>query len=204
MNTNLSKLSDFVIEQINDHNNQMKTMSYTGGQQRKIRGEFVENLVGQVIEKICNYIGLQNYAVKYREKLMLKSVNGYTKSHGVDVHVYIHDEFALAIECKSYLDACYYDRACVDLHLIKQYCGSHVKTMIVSLENSIEENTKLFYDDLFNEPVDNVCLLSSYTRSSKIPFWQRYSSTQENTQYINAFLETLYSIISASSIPTLF
>ena len=97
-----------------------------GGELRAARGELVESLV----KECCELVGL-DYR-KGTSDFQTISVKGYTKKHQVDGHVYKNGKLILIIEAKSYLDLCYYERACHDFKVMKLKHPS-VPCILVSL-----------------------------------------------------------------------
>ena len=118
------------------------------------RGENIENFVKKVINLFNIEYGVNVYAIKGNDdKKELKIPNTeIKKEHQVDIHIYKNDIFIAVIECKAYLDSCYYIRACNDFTLFKKF-GYNVKKYIFTLEDSIKDDTKIFID----YETDNVC-----------------------------------------------
>ena len=65
----------------------------------------------------------------------------------VDRHCFIDDEMVAAIECKTYLDKCYMQRASDDFKLMKTQLPN-LQGIIVSLEDSIAANS---FDFIMNK-----------------------------------------------------
>lgn len=57
----------------------------------------------------------------------------------VDKHIYINGKLELIIECKTYLDKCYLQRACDDFRLIKKGIDYPIEAWVISLENGISD-----------------------------------------------------------------
>ena len=174
------------------------TSNYSGGKMRGDRGEDIETFVINSI----NYIGKElktNLIAKKGssdKKLMKLEINNKVikKMHQVDVHVYLNKNFICAIECKAYLDSCYYVRACDDFKLFKKF-GYDIKNYIFTLENSIDEDTKLFTDHITDNICDNVFYILDGKRSSSKPIYdERYKKEINNDNFIN-FIEFIFNLI---------
>lgn len=73
--------------------------------------------------------------------------DGEEISESVDRHCFINNEMVLAIECKTYLDKCYMQRASDDFKLMKTQLPN-LQGVIVSLEDSIAANS---FDFIMNK-----------------------------------------------------
>ena len=73
--------------------------------------------------------------------------DGEEISESVDRHCFIDNEMVLAIECKTYLDKCYMQRASDDFKLMKTQLPN-LQGVIVSLEDSIATNS---FDFIMNK-----------------------------------------------------
>lgn len=72
--------------------------------------------------------------------VMIVDEDGEEISESVDRHCFIDNEMVLAIECKTYLDKCYMQRASDDFKLMKTQLPN-LQGIIVSLEDSIAANS---------------------------------------------------------------
>lgn len=97
--------------------------------------------------------------------------NGNTYYVHVDKHCYIGEDFVLAIESKSYLDACYYARASSDFRLLKQYYNINLICVVLSIEDAVKESSKKFIDD--EGWIDATFILTDGKRSSAKPIWNK-------------------------------
>jgi len=151
--------------------------SFTGGKMREKRGADIETFVRTMIHKIGEELGIDFIARRGTEdkKDLIANIHGkkITKKHQVDVHIYLKGEFIAVIECKSYLDSCYYVRACDDFRLFKTF-GYKVKNYIFSLENAMDENTKLFTDFASETNCDIFYLVDGKRTSSKPIYVEKY------------------------------
>lgn len=95
----------------------------------------------------------------------------------------------MAIECKSYLDLCYYKRACSDFQDFKAH-NFNLKYIIFSLENSIKEESKEFVNYSNNNICYGIYYMLDGKRSSKNPI---YSKKKEiNIDKLNTFIDMLF------------
>ena len=157
---------------------------------RQLRGDFLEQTVLDTI----NAMNIENVTAKRYDKIKVISPNGRNKLHGTDIHVYNKNRLHTVIECKSYIDSCFYSRTCSDMNIFKLFHVKPVNTILVTLEDAIREDTKHFYNELYNKPIDHTFILSTYKRSNK-PFWERYRPTKGNKKQINDFVKELRNIL---------
>jgi hypothetical protein len=148
---------------------------FSGGEMRGSRGSNIETFVYDTINKIAKIYNINLHA-KYgkndKKDLIINLTNGkkIIKQHQVDVHIYLNSVFIAVIECKAYLDSCYYVRACDDFKLFKKF-GYNIKNYIFALENSIDKNTKIFTDVITDYICDNVFYVLNGKRSSYKPIY---------------------------------
>lgn len=174
VNKNVNKFKKIFQQNICKLHQKITKEHISGGMLRQLRGHFVENTISTIIKKINN-----NLDIKMNDKITIVTKKGNTKIHGTDIHVYDNGVLKSVIECKSYIDACYYERACMDMKIFKNHNKS-IKTIVISLEDSIKPNTKNFYDEIFNNSIDKLYILTEYKRNSKKPLWLRYKQTKSN------------------------
>lgn len=169
----------------------------TGGTMRSLRGNSIEQFV---IESI-NYIGIvtgRNFrAVKGdldKKHLVIPDAPRITHQHQVDVHVYLDDRFIAAIECKAYLDKCYYTRACDDFSLFRKF-GHNVNTYIFAFEDSISADSKIFVDYVAGNVCDDVFYMVDGKRSSSKPIY--YPEHRKTINYIkfDKFIQQMVSLL---------
>lgn len=119
--------------------------------------------------------------------------NGNVYFTHVDKHCYIDDKFVLAIESKSYLDACYYARASSDFRLLKQYYDTKLICVVLSIEDAMKESSKKFIE---NEGwVDATFILADGKRSSAKPIWDKIFYKKLNHEKVGnlvKFLDNLF------------
>ena len=169
----------------------------SGGRMRYDRGDDIENFVKNTINMFNKIYKVNVYAIKGindKKKLVLHHKDKIIhKYHQVDIHIYKEDQFIAVIECKSYLDSCYYVRSCDDFILFKKF-GYNVKNYIFSLEDSIDENTKLFTDAVKDNICDDIFYMLDGKRSSSKPVYdKKYKKTlnKENLSYLIKTLQQL-------------
>lgn len=128
-----------------------------------------------------------------KDKKRCTNDRGNTYDVHVDKHCYIGEKFVLAIECKSYLDACYYFRASSDFRLLKKYYDQHLTCIVISIEEAAKESSKKFIED---EGWVNGCfILTDGRRSSAKPIWDprfRKRLNRGKTADLVVFLDSIY------------
>lgn len=105
-----------------------------------------------------------------------------------------YNKLVLAIECKTYLDKCYLQRADSDFSLLKEN-EKDFSSIIVSLQDSVAKDTFSYF--MSRKNIDRVFFFSSIKRSStperhisRNPEWILESKVQDFVSYIiNIFEE---------------
>lgn len=90
--------------------------------------------------------------------------DGNTIEESVDQHCYIDGKFVLAVECKTYLDKCYMQRADSDFSLMRENTNESFATAIFSLEDNIKDTSYNFFMKRGN--IDKTFFFSDGKRSS--------------------------------------
>ena len=165
------------------------------GKMRECRGNNIENFIKYVIELFNNIEGNNIYAIKGtddKKELRIPGTN-IKKYHQVDIHIYKNNKFIAIIECKAYLDSCYYVRACDDFKLFQKF-GYPVKHTIFTLENSIDEDTKIFTDHLNDHICNDVFYILDGKRSSAKPIYDEKYKKMINHDNFVRFIDFIYSI----------
>ena len=136
-----------------------------GGKIRDISGKITETLT----EMIWNLLAEKYPTIKAeicvgetRPYKIIDNEGNYIEE-SVDRHCYINDKLVLAIECKTYLDKCYMQRADGDFNLMKSY-NKDFDGIIISIENSIADNSYNFFMNRKN--IDKVYYLAIGKRNS--------------------------------------
>jgi len=172
--------------------------NFSGGKMRGDRGVEIEHLVINIIEKFGDVYKVNVRAVKGSKdkKELVLNHNGkiIKKDHQVDIHIYKDDVFIAVIECKAYLDSCYYVRACDDFRLFKKF-GYNIKKYIFSLENSIDENTKIFTDVDNDYACDDIFYMLDGKRTSNKPVYDKKFKKPINKDKLTYFIKSLKTIL---------
>jgi hypothetical protein len=122
------------------------------------------------------------------------SKNGLVKKHQTDRHIYLNGELKIVIECKSYLDSCYYTRSLSDMLLFKKQFPS-VMCFIVSLEDSVNLDTKNFYDDVFDKSIDQVFYMCDGKRTSTKPIYKKDFAKALSKEKMTNFIQHLLTVL---------
>jgi hypothetical protein len=170
--------------------------NFSGGKMRGIRGGDIENFVKFVINMFNSEYGMNVRAVKGNDDKKELKIPGteIKKDHQVDIHIYKNDIFIAVIECKAYLDSCYYIRACDDFKLFKKF-GYDIKKYIFTLENSIKEETKLFTDYETDNICDDIFYILDGKRSSKKSIYDKNHKKNINRKKLTYFVESLQKLL---------
>jgi hypothetical protein len=186
------------IELNNIMNNWCKNYdeNFSGGKMRGDRGEDIENFVKFVINMFISEYDLNACAVKGTDDKKELKIPGteIKKDHQVDIHIYKNDIFIAVIECKSYLDSCYYTRACDDFKLFKKF-GYDIKKYIFALEDSIKEETKLFTDYETDNVCDDIFYMLDKKRCSNKPIYNKEYKKNINKDKLTYFVKSLKKLL---------
>lgn len=173
------------------------TEDYNGGKMRSERGEDIEIFVRNVINEIGKQLNLNLRAVKgdldKKDLILHTQDTTVTKHHQVDVHIYLDNRFIAVIECKSYLDSCYYTRACEDFRLFKKF-GYGLKHYVFTLENSIDDDTHFFIDHVTDNICNGVFYILDGKRSSSKPIYNPYFKKTINRERLSLFIDAIYDL----------
>tara|TARA_Y100000389_G_C17418350_1_gene495107 strand:+ start:70 stop:759 length:690 start_codon:yes stop_codon:yes gene_type:complete len=195
------KLNNIIEQCYNELNNIMDNWcknheeNYSGGKMRGDRGEHIEKFVKFVVNKFSSEYGKNIYAVKGtddKKKLIIPGTK-IEKDHQVDIHIYINDIFIAVIECKAYLDSCYYIRACNDFKLFNKF-GYDIKKYIFALEDSIKEETKVFTDYEYDNICDDIFYMLDGKRSSNKPIYDKKHIKKINKEKLTYFIKSLHKL----------
>jgi len=167
--------------------------SCSGGEMRENRGSDIESFVRNTINKIGELLHIHLIAKRGNDdkKTLTIPDTKINKKHQVDVHIYLNGEFIAVIECKSYLDSCYYVRACDDFKLFRKF-DYKVKNYIFTLENSISKETKIFTDFITENICDDVFYLLEGKRSSTKPIYDIKYKKCINKKSLIRFIDFIY------------
>jgi len=170
--------------------------NFSGGKMRGDRGEDIENFVKNVVNMFSTKYGVNVRAVKgnYDKKELKIPGTEIKKDHQVDIHIYKNDIFIAVIECKAYLDSCYYIRACDDFKLFKKF-GYDIKKYIFALEDSIKEETKLFTDYETDNVCDDIFYMLDGKRTSTKPVYDKKHKKNINKEKLIYFIKSLQKLL---------
>ncbi len=173
-------------------------IAFSGGKMRGARGEDIENMVRRIINRVGEEYGLNIKAVKGSEdkKELKLEHNGrqIKKDHQVDIHIYKNDVMVAVIECKAYLDSCYYVRACDDFTLFKKF-GYDIKKYIFALEDSIDVDTKVFTDVITDYVCDDIFYMLDGKRTSTKPIYDKKHRKEINREKVDYFIDRLCKLL---------
>lgn len=167
--------------------------NFSGGENRAYSGLTVETCTDLIIEKFRELYPTLNIEVRNStDKIKVFGKNGIDfTEESVDRHVYINNRLELIIECKTYLDKCYLQRATDDCRLIRKGLDHPIQAWIISLENAISDsayNYFMFQDDGIY--VDKCFYLSDGKRVSNKPIYKNDSyQTRLNIDKIKIMIE---------------
>jgi hypothetical protein len=170
----------------------------SGGKMREKRGSDIETFVRATINMVGKLLHVNLHARcgnNDKKILVINQQDGkkINKLHQVDVHIYLNDVFVAVIECKSYLDSCYYVRACDDFKMFKKF-DYNVKNYIFTLENAIDENTKLFTDFMNDYICDNIFYMLPGKRTFSKPVYDIKHKKSINKKELTKFVEFIFTL----------
>lgn len=167
----------------------------SGGKMRGDRGDDIEKFVTNYVNYIGKCMGKELHAISGKNDKKLLKIEGksFAKEHQVDVHIYLGKEFKCVIECKSYLDSCYYVRACDDFKLFKKF-GYQLKNFIFALEDSIAQSNKEFTDYVNDYICDDVFYILDGKRSANKPIYERSFRKSVNVDKMRYFINKIINI----------
>ena len=165
----------------------------SGGENRKYSGETVESCIDIIVNMFKELYPSLNIELRGdSDKIKIFGKNGtdYTEE-SVDKHIYINGNLELIIECKTYLDKCYLQRAADDFRLIRKGVDHPIQSWVVSLENAISDMAYNFFmfqdDDIY---VNECFFLSDGKRASARPIYRNGNyKTRLNINKIETFIE---------------
>ena len=172
------------------------TNGCSGGEMREKRGSDIETFVRTTINKVGETLNIDLHARcgnDDKKDLIIDLPNGkkLTKQHQVDVHIYKTGVFVAVIECKAYLDSCYYVRACDDFKMFKKF-DYNVKNCIFTLENAIAEDTKIFTDFINEYICDEIFYILDGKRTSSKPVYDTKHKKTINVNVLTKFIDFIF------------
>ena len=172
--------------------------NFSGGKMRGDRGEDIEKFVMYVINKCIKMYQINAFVVKgnkdKKECVLHHKDISLKKEHQVDIHIYKNDTFIAVIECKAYLDSCYYVRACDDFRLFRKF-GYNLKNYIFSLENCIDENTKHFTDVVTDYVCDDIFYVLDGKRTANKPIYDKKFKKPINKEKLFYFIKCIEKLL---------
>jgi hypothetical protein len=191
----IRNIDDFYIKTINSVS-KYSGKNNVGGKIRQSMGDLGEELTRMAWMEVAKlYAGITKpVEPKKGEKDKKECINkkGHTYEAHVDKHCYIGKKFVLAIESKSYLDACYYLRASSDFRLLKQYHNVHLICVVLSIEDAVKESSKKFIED--EGWIDATFILTDGKRSSAKPIWNKRFYKKLNYEKVGQLVEFLNNV----------
>ena len=172
------------------------TNGCSGGEMREKRGSDIETFVRTTINKVGETSNIDLHARcgnDDKKDLIIDLPDGkkLTKQHQVDVHIYKNGVFVAVIECKAYLDSCYYVRACDDFKMLKKF-DYNVKNCIFTLENAIAEDTKIFTDFINEYICDEIFYILDGKRTSSKPVYDMKHKKTINVNVLTKFIDFIF------------
>jgi hypothetical protein len=170
--------------------------NFSGGKMRGDRGDHIESFVKNVVNMFNTVFGVNVSAIKGNDDKKELKIPGtdIKKDHQVDIHIYKNDIFIAVIECKAYLDSCYYTRACDDFKLFRKF-GYNIKKYIFTLEDSIKEETKIFTDYETDNVCDDIFYMLDGKRTSTKPIYDKKYKKNINKRKLIYFIKTLEKLL---------
>jgi len=153
----------------------------SGGVQRNGRGKLVEELVAHIWEGLgeeYETVSQQKHTINFES--INKSMN-----IGCDVDCYKNGELLCIVECKSYCDKCYLERAVSDFRYLNLI--TKVPKIVVTLEDAIAKNSYEIIKQLHSDIFDGMYILCLGKRSSSRPMY--------NPQYLKPIDQELFNTL---------
>lgn len=163
--------------------------SLSGGPLRQVMGDMVETFTDEIWSSLCEKYPNVEAEIRRGPNDPIKIVDedGNSITESVDRHCYINGKLVIAIECKTYLDKCFMQRADSDFHLMKT--SNDFEAIIVAFEDAAAANAFNFFMNQKN--IDNVFFLADSRRNSS----RHISRNREHIkpELVNAFVAKLES-----------
>jgi hypothetical protein len=163
-----------------------------GGIIRMKRGKLIETIIDKVIEAFKEW-GQDVECRVGSQDIQLIEVGKFTKKHQVDRHIYVQGKLKCIIECKSYLDLCFYERACHDFKTMR-IKHPDVIGMVFTLENSLNDESRVFTDTVFDSVCKEIFYMCEGKRSSSKPIYKKKHEKLIQKDKFLHFVEELFSI----------
>lgn len=131
-----------------------------GGALRAAMGKIVEDFTEYIWNEVAKEFPTLDSLMIRGEKSPITIFGSFKES--VDKHCYINGKLVLAVECKTYLDKCYLQRADSDFSLLKE--NNNFISVIVSLQDSVAQDTLSYF--MTRKNINKVFFLSNIKRCS--------------------------------------
>ena len=165
----MARIYEKVVAHYAKHNATINGVD-SGGQIRASRGTNVE----EMIDIVCESLGIESRkGSKDKKTIRVHDIDGkeYTIQHQVDRHLYYENKLIAIVECKAYLDSCYYVRACSDFTRMK-IMFPDIKAFVFALEDSISTESRVFTDVETRYACDGIFYMCAGKRSSSKPIYK--------------------------------
>lgn len=113
----------------------------------------------------------------------------------MDIHVYVNKILILVVECKSYVDSCFYKRALDDIRIFKEFSKIPPTGLIFALEDGMSDTTKIWYDHYTKQACDGLFCILDGKRSSERAIYKEGMGKSVNPEKLNDFLEKIGEIL---------
>jgi hypothetical protein len=167
---------------------------FSGGQHRAYSGKTTELFVDNIITLFKGRYPTLDIEVRDdRDKIKVMGKDGKTYTQeSVDRHVYINGKLELIIECKTYLDKCYLQRATDDARLVRKGVPHPIQAWVISLENALSDMAYNFFMYQDDEIYVNECFFLTHgKRSSAAPLYKNNNyQSRLNKEKIQKLIES--------------
>lgn len=187
---------NYVVKRLDEELEMSKSCS--GGALRYFSGETVENLIHIIWNELAEADINKINSIKIKDlkgdkvPLTVCDSDGNSINESVDRHCFINGKLVAAIECKTYIDKCYMQRADSDFNIMKM-SNNAFKAIIVSLEDSVKSDSFNFFMNRGN--IDKVFILADGKRNSE-DGKQIYKTPQRlNKSYFKDLVSYLDSLV---------
>jgi len=142
-----------------------------GGKSRSSSGIIFEN----VVTKTCQILGMEAKKNDYKRSEFIDGLHLAKKQ--VDAHIYVNGILKKMVECKTYLDSCYLDRAMSDLKKLVNSpdVPDDVEFAIFAGQNGCDDNTLAYCKAEFKRDTGKILntffINPQYKRDSKRPIY---------------------------------
>ena len=142
-----------------------------GGVIRVKRGKLIESIIDTIISAMKNW-GQDIESRVGSQDIQVIEVGEFKKKHQVDRHIYVGGKLVCIIECKSQLDLCFQERACHDFKTMR-IKHPDVIGLIFTLENSLNDESRVFTDTVFDSVCKEIFFMCEGKRSSSKPIYKK-------------------------------